>query len=85
MSRSLGLRLPDGQYDWLVERTIDFEGDMSEAVRDAIDAAKLLYEIIGSPDPHARLQRVLDDSEREAAQDAYREAYYEEHDKYPPE
>ena len=44
MSRSIGLRLPDSQYDWLVERTIDYNGDMSEAVRDAIDAARLLYE-----------------------------------------
>ena len=39
MSRSLGLRLPDAQYDWLVERAICFEGDLSEATRDAIDAA----------------------------------------------
>jgi hypothetical protein len=79
MSRSIGLRLPDSQYDWLVERTIDFDGDMSEATRDAIDAARLLYEIITSPDPHARLQRLLDESEREQA----REAYFDEFGHYP--
>jgi hypothetical protein len=79
MSRSIGLRLPDAQYDWLVERTVDFEGDMSEATRDAIDAARLLYEIVGSPDPHARLQAILEEREREQA----REAYFDEYGHYP--
>jgi hypothetical protein len=79
MSRSIGVRLPDAQYDWLVERTIDFDGDMSEATRDAIDAAQLLYEIVRSADPHARLQVVLDESEREAA----RQAYFDEFGHYP--
>lgn len=79
MSRSIGVRLPDAQYDWLVERTIDFEGDMSEATRDAIDAARLLYEILGSRDPHARLQVVLDEREQEEA----REAYFDRYGHYP--
>jgi hypothetical protein len=75
MSRSIGLRLPDAQYDWLVERTIDFDGDMSEATRDAIDAARLLYEIVNAPDPHTRLQTVLDESESEQAREAYFDTY----------
>ena len=79
MSRSIGVRLPDAQYDWLVERTVDFDGDMSEATRDAIDAARLLYEIVDSPDPQARLQVLLDESEREKA----REAYFDEFGHYP--
>jgi hypothetical protein len=85
MSRSVGLRLPDGQYNWLIERAVDFEGDLSEATRDAIDAAKLLYEIVGARDPHARLQQILDEAEREQALDAYRDAYHDEHGGYPPE
>src|SRR4051812_40225910 len=79
MSRSIGLRLPDAQYDWLVERTIDFDGDMSEAVRDAIDAARLLYEVVGSRDPHARLQQLLVDRQEQQA----REAYFDEFGYYP--
>jgi hypothetical protein len=85
MSRSLGLRLPDAQYDWLIDRAVGFDGDLSEATRDAIDAARLLYEIISAGDPHARLQRLLEESEQEAAQDAFREAYHDEHGEYPPE
>jgi hypothetical protein len=79
MSRAIGLRLPDGQYDWLVERTLEFDGDMSDAMRDAIDAARLLYDIIGSPDPHARLQLLLDESRNQDA----REAFFEEFGHYP--
>ena len=52
---------------------------MSEATRDAIDAARLLYEIITSPDPHARLQGLLDETEREQA----REAFFNEFGNYP--
>ena len=81
MSRSLGLRLPDAQYDWLIERAIDFEGDLSEATRDAIDAARILYDIVGSPDPHAKLRALLDERERQQA----REAYFDEFGEYPPE
>ncbi len=81
MSRSIGLRLPDAQYDWLIERTIEYDGDMSEATRDAIDAARLLYEILSSPDPHGRLQAVLDESKRAEA----REAFFDEHGRYPEE
>ena len=79
MSRSIGVRLPDAQYDWLVERTVDFDGDMSEATRDAIDAARLLYEIVTARDPHARLQAALDEAEQERA----REAYFDEFGHHP--
>jgi hypothetical protein len=81
MSRSVNVRLPDGQYDWLIERAIDFEGDLSEATRDAIDAARILYEITGALDPHARLQALLDESQKQQA----REAYFDEFGEYPSE
>lgn len=79
MSRSLGVRLPDAQYDWLVERAIDNGGDMSEAVRDAIDAARILYDIVGARDPHGKLQALIAASEEEAG----REAFFDEHGYYP--
>jgi len=81
MSRSLGLRLPDAQYEWLIERTIEFDGDLSEATRDAIDAARTLYDIVGSRDPHGKLQELLDNSRREAD----REAFFDEFGHYPDE
>jgi hypothetical protein len=81
MTRSVGLRLPDAQYDWLIERAIDFEGDLSEATRDAIDAARLFYDLITARDPHAKLQYLLDERDKEAARDAY----YDEFGEYPPE
>ena len=81
MSRSLGLRLPDDQYDWLMERTIEFDGDLSEATRDAIDAARILYGIFSASDPHAELQKLLDESEHQTA----REAFFDEFGKYPDE
>jgi hypothetical protein len=81
MSRSLGLRLPDDQYDWLMERTAEFEGDLSEATRDAIDAARILYGLFSATDPHAELQKLLDDSERQGI----REAYFDEFGEYPDE
>jgi hypothetical protein len=81
MTRMLTLRVPDEQYDWLMDRVLDFEGDLSAATRDAIDAARILYGITGSVDPHAKLQELLDESEREAA----REAYFDEVGRYPEE
>ena len=81
MSRSLGLRLPDAQYEWLIERTIEFDGDLSEATRDAIDAARMFDDIIASRDPHAKLQELLENSRREAD----REAFYDEFGHYPDE
>lgn len=81
MSRSLGVRLPDGQYDWLIERAIDFDGDLSEATRDAIDAAQILYGIVGAVDPHAKLQELLDARNEEEG----REVYFDLHGHYPGE
>jgi hypothetical protein len=63
----------------LIERAIDFDGDLSEATRDAIEAARMLYRIIGSRDPHAELQSILAESEKQAG----REAFYDEFGYYP--
>jgi hypothetical protein len=79
MTRMLTLRVPDEQYDWLMERVLDFEGDLSAATRDAIDAARILYRITGALDPHAELQALLDESDRQAG----REAYFDEFGRYP--
>ena len=49
----LTLRVPDEQYDWLIDRVDGFDGDLSAATRDAIDAARIFYGVIGAKDPHA--------------------------------
>src|SRR6185437_3650543 len=71
MTRTLTLRVPDDQYDWVIERAIDFDGDLSAATRDCILAAQTLFKITGARDPHAELQKLLDESEREASREAY--------------
>lgn len=81
MTRTLTLRVPDDLYDFVVERAVVNDGDLSEATRDSLTAARMLFRILGSPDPHAALQEILDDSEREMT----REAYFDEHGEYPSE
>jgi hypothetical protein len=81
MTRTLTLRVPDDLYDFVIEQATLNEGDLSEATRDALSAAQLFYRIAGAPDPHAVLQEILDNSEREKA----REAYFDEHGEYPSE
>ncbi len=80
MTRTLTLRVPDDQYDWVVERAIDFDGDLSATTRDCIAAAQLFYKIIGALEPHTELQSFLDVSERERERDAY----FDEFGSYPP-
>jgi hypothetical protein len=81
MTRTLTLRVPDDLYDFVIERADLHDGDLSEATRDSLIAARMLFGILGSADPHAALQQVLDDSEREMA----REAYFDEFGEYPSE
>ena len=52
---------------------------MSEAVREAIDAAQVLCDIGGAHDLHARLKALLDDSKKQEA----REAFFDEFGFYP--
>jgi hypothetical protein len=79
MSRMIQARVTDPQYDWLFERAIDEEGDMSAAIRGALDLARIFADLLYSPDPHGRLQALLDEAEQEMA----REAYFDEYGHYP--
>lgn len=58
-------RVGDRQYDWLVERAIDERGDMSQAIRDAIDAARIFHDLLATPDPPEALREFLKRSEEE--------------------
>jgi hypothetical protein len=79
MSRMIQARVTDPQYDWLFERAIDEEGDMSAAIRGAIDLARSFADLLSCPDPHGRLQARLDAAQEEMA----REAYFDEYGHFP--
>src|SRR5437764_10595108 len=79
MTRMLTLRVPDEQYDWLIERAIAVDGDLSAATRDAIAAARIFYGVMGSIDPHAALQALIDARNEEEG----REVYFDLHGHYP--
>jgi hypothetical protein len=77
----LTLRVPDEQYDWLLDRADGFDFDLSATTRDAIEAGRIFYRILGSIDPHAELQKLLDERDRQDA----REAYFDDVGRYPDE
>ncbi len=81
MTRMLTLRVPDEQYDWLIEGAIAADGDLSAATRDAIDAARTFHAVMGSADPHAALQALIDARNEEEG----REVYFDIHGHYPGE
>jgi hypothetical protein len=61
MTRTLTLRVPDDQYDWLVDRAIhDHDGELSEAVRSSLDTARVFEELLSNRDPLRALARMLD-------------------------
>ena len=80
MSRMIQARVTDPQYDWLVERAIDNEGDMSAAIRDTIDKGRIFDDLLHSPDPPKAFRDFLRHSReeqlREEAEELRRE--YEE-------
>jgi hypothetical protein len=62
-------RVTDGQYDWLVERAIDEYGDMSEAIRNTIDAARVFTDILNARDRERAFREFLARSQEEDARD----------------
>jgi hypothetical protein len=62
-------RVTDQQYDWLIERAIDEQGemsaairergDMSAAIRDTIDMARIFVDLLGTQDPPEALRDFL--------------------------
>jgi hypothetical protein len=59
-------RVTDEQYDWLIERAIDEEGDMSKALRDTVDSARIFHDLLASADPPKALREFLKRSEEQA-------------------
>jgi hypothetical protein len=62
-------RVTDTQYDWLVERATDEEGDLSKALRDAVDSARIFHEMLQKADPPGALREMLKRSEQEQARE----------------
>jgi hypothetical protein len=62
-------RVTDTQYDWLVERAIDEEGDLSKALRETVDSARVFHEILQKADPPSALREMLKRSEQDQARD----------------
>lgn len=81
LTRTITARVTDEQYDELVDDAIHFyEGDLSKALRRALDASTALSAILTARDSHAALADMIKRGEDEEA----RELYFEEFGEYPP-
>jgi hypothetical protein len=69
LTRTITARVQDEQYDWLVERAIEEEGDLSKALRDAIESARVMERLLLAQDPVGDFKAMLERSEEEAARD----------------
>jgi hypothetical protein len=69
MSRMTQARVTDEQYDWLVERAADEQGDMSRAIRDSIDLARMFSGVLNTRDPEQAFRALLEQSEQERARE----------------
>jgi hypothetical protein len=69
MSRMIQARVTDEQYDWLIERAIDEEGDMSAAIRGAVDMARIFADILQTRDPAKTLREFIKRGEEEQARE----------------
>jgi hypothetical protein len=75
-----GLPRPRSCRDWLVEEAIGgHDGDLSAATRSVLLKSQIIDRIVSSPDPHAKLQVALEESEPETA----REAYFDDFGRHP--
>jgi uncharacterized membrane protein YgcG len=82
LTRTITARVTDEQYDELIDDAVHlYEGDLSKALRGALDSAGMLRSILTAADPQQALADLLARSDEEEA----RELYYEEHGEYPPE
>lgn len=58
-------RVTDEQYDWLIERAIDEQGDMSKALRETVDSARIFHDLLATTDPPKALRELLKRSEKD--------------------
>lgn len=69
LTRTLTVRVEDDQYDWLVERATDEWGDMSKAVRSALESARVMERLLAADNPEGEFRALLERSEEEAARE----------------
>jgi hypothetical protein len=69
LTRTLTVRVEDEQYDWLVERAVEEWGDMSKAVRSALESARVMERLLSAEDPVREFEALLERSEAEAARE----------------
>jgi hypothetical protein len=69
LTRTLTVRVEDEQYDWLVERAIDEFGDMSKAVRSALDSARMMERLLLAQDPVEEFRVLIEQSEEQGARE----------------
>jgi hypothetical protein len=62
MTRTLTVRITDAQYDWLIERCVDDgHGEISRAVRDTIEDARVFRSFCRESNPPAAFKAFYDD------------------------
>jgi arginine deiminase len=74
LSRTITARLLDDQYDWLVDKAIDGEhGDLSKALREAVEQARIMEKLLQSADPLEAFRAMLERSEQAALAEEFGE------------
>jgi uncharacterized protein (DUF1778 family) len=63
LTRTITARVQDEQYDWLVQRAAEDQGDLSKALRDAIDSARVMDRLLHAKDPEGELKAMLEREE----------------------
>jgi hypothetical protein len=71
LTRTITARVSDEQYDWLVADAVNYRnGDLSKALRYAIEAARTFESVLGSDDPVAEMQGIVRRREEQDMQDS---------------
>jgi hypothetical protein len=84
MTRLVQARLTDSQYDWLAEHAADwYEGDLSKAIRDALETAQIMEQILNSADPEGEFKAMLRRGEESGFSD--QEAFEEQTRRLDPD
>ncbi len=61
MTRYVQARMTDKQYGWLADRALlEYDGDISKAVREAVLHAEWMVGILNAADRHKALDAVID-------------------------
>jgi hypothetical protein len=75
LTRTITARVSDEQYDWLVEDAVNHrDGDLSKALRYAIETARAYEQVLGSEDPVAEMESIVRRREEQDMQDLMEDA-----------